>query len=219
MLQGKRVVAVVPAYNQDAVLRELIGAIPRDAVDEVLLIDDGRADTTVLLSREFQARHVVHPELGGQPEPSYAEALGLDADAVVVVRPGHHYDPGFVTTMASLVTAGVYDLVLATRSTGRSFGMAWLSTTTAHPGCVAFSGKVAGTLPVRLMAGQLVFDQPMLMQADAFGFSIGEVACPPPPAVDRSVRNFRRPSLRSACRALWHRACFRLWRWGVWSAE
>ena len=42
MLHGKKVLVVLPAYEAEKTLETTFDAIPRDVVDDILLVDDGR---------------------------------------------------------------------------------------------------------------------------------------------------------------------------------
>jgi glycosyltransferase involved in cell wall biosynthesis len=40
MIQGKKLVVVMPAYNAEKTLRQTFGELPHEYVDEVILVDD-----------------------------------------------------------------------------------------------------------------------------------------------------------------------------------
>src|SRR5262249_16582697 len=95
--------------------------LPRDVVDEILLVDDASRDDTVSIARQLGLRTVVHLQnlgYGGNQKTCYREALALGADIVVMVHPDYQYDPRLVTPMASMIAAGVYDVVLGSRIIG-----------------------------------------------------------------------------------------------------
>ena len=43
MLNGKKIVVVMPSYNAAKTLAKTVADIPRDIVDEILLVDDGNS--------------------------------------------------------------------------------------------------------------------------------------------------------------------------------
>ena len=47
MLNQKKVVVVLPAYNAELTLEKTYREIPKDIVDEVILVDDASSDKTV----------------------------------------------------------------------------------------------------------------------------------------------------------------------------
>jgi glycosyltransferase involved in cell wall biosynthesis len=50
MLNGKKIVVVMPAYNAAKTLRRTYAEIPRDVVDDVILVDDASQDSTVAIA-------------------------------------------------------------------------------------------------------------------------------------------------------------------------
>ena len=62
MYKGKRVVAVLPAYNAAQTLQETYNEIPRDLVDEVILCDDCSNDDTVAVARQLGVDHIISHE-------------------------------------------------------------------------------------------------------------------------------------------------------------
>ena|SRR2546428_8648456 len=239
MLHGKRVVVVLPAYNAQATLRRTVSEIPRDTVDEILLVDDGSSDETVRIARELGLRVFVHERnlgYGANQKTCYTEALRLDVDIVVMLHPDYQYEPGLVTAMAGMIASGVYDVVLGSRILGGSARrggmplykyvanrlltafqnlMLKAKLSEFHTGYRAFSRRVLETLPLRVNSDDFVFDNQVLIQTVALGFSIGEISCPTKYFREASSINFRR-SVRYGLGVLAGSICFRLWRWGVW---
>ena len=102
--RSKRVIVVMPAYNAEKTLERTLDDIPRDWVDEIILVDDGSRDRTVEIARGLGLRVFVHEEnkgYGGNQKTCYREALRLGGDIMVMVHPDHQYDP---TVMPQLIT-------------------------------------------------------------------------------------------------------------------
>jgi len=59
MIEGKKLVIVLPAYNAELTLRKTYAEIPFDIVDEVVLVDDNSSDRTVAVARELGISHVI----------------------------------------------------------------------------------------------------------------------------------------------------------------
>jgi glycosyltransferase involved in cell wall biosynthesis len=119
--RAKKVVVVMPAYNAERTLERTLDDIPRDWVDEILLVDDGSRDGTVDLARKLGLRVFVHPEnrgYGGNQKTCYTEALKLGADIVIMVHPDHQYDPTVIPQLVAPLLAGSCDAVFGSRMLG-----------------------------------------------------------------------------------------------------
>lgn len=236
MLHGKKVVVVLPAYKAERTLERTYRDIPRDVVDEVLLVDDASSDATVAVAHRLGIDTFVHEKnlgYGGNQKTCYTEALRKHADIVVMIHPDYQYDPRLAPAMAALVASGVYDVVIASRILGnraRSGGMPLykyianrcltafqnllLGTKLSefHTGYRAFSREVLETLPLLANSDDFVFDNQMLVQATAHGFSIGEISCPTRYFPEASSINFRR-SVKYGLGVVWSSGAYRLWKW------
>lgn len=216
MLCGKRVVVVMPAYNAERTLEQTVAEVPREYVDQIVLVDDGSRDGTVARALALGLHTVVHPKnrgYGSNQKSCYREALRLGAEIVVMVHPDYQYSPRLVVALAGMIASGHYDCVLGSRILGgraRSGGMplykyvanrlltlvqnlclkAKLSE--YHSGFRAFSADLLRTLPLEENSDDFVFDNEMLAQTLWFGFSIGEASCPTRYMEEASSISFRR---------------------------
>ena len=121
MLNGKKVVVVMPAYNAARTLRRTYDEIPKDIVDDIILTDDNSSDDTVAIAKSLNLRLFVHSDnkaYGANQKTCYAEALRLGADVVVMLHPDYQYPPKLITPMAGLITSGIFDVVLGSRILG-----------------------------------------------------------------------------------------------------
>jgi glycosyltransferase involved in cell wall biosynthesis len=216
MILGKRLVVVLPAYNAERTLEQTVSDLPKDQVDEILLVDDASHDNTVALARSLGLATLVHHTnlgYGGNQKTCYAEALARGADIVVMLHPDYQYEPRLVPAMASLIAADVYDVVLGSRIIGNGAlrgGMPrykYISNrlltvvqnvllseklSEYHTGYRAFSRQVLETLPLEANSNDFVFDNQILAQVFFFGFRVGEVSCPTRYEPESSSINFSR---------------------------
>ncbi len=237
MMHGKKVVVVMPAYNAAATLERTYADVPKDIVDEVILVDDCSRDNTIEHAQRLGLRCFRHERnwgYGRNQKTCYAEALKTGADVVIMVHPDYQYTPKIIPAMANLVTSGEYDAVIASRILGGTAlrgGMPlykyvsnrFLTLTQNlllsaklseyHTGYRAFSRKVLETLPLWENSDDFVFDNQMLAQTIYFGFSIGEVSCPTKYFEEASSINFRR-SCTYGIGVLQTSVQFRLQKWG-----
>jgi len=103
----------MPAYHAGRTLELTVNEIPRDVVDDVLLIDDASQDGTVDVARRLGLTTFVHPRnlgYGANHKTCYKEALGLGAHIVVMLHPDYQYSPRPGGAMAHMVASGHYDV-------------------------------------------------------------------------------------------------------------
>jgi glycosyltransferase involved in cell wall biosynthesis len=215
MINGNRVVVVMPAFNASRTLEKTVRELP-EIVDATILVDDRSTDETVLIAEKLGLHTFVHDKnygYGRNQQTCYREALALGADIVVMVHPDYQYTPLLVGAMASMIAYGVYDAVLGSRilaggalKGGMPFYkyvanraltafqnlLTGAKLSEYHTGFRAFSKEVLLSLPLLQNSDDFVFDNQMLAQCICFGFGIGEVSCPTKYFEEASSINFRR---------------------------
>ena len=122
MLNNKKIVVVMPAYNAATTLEKTYREIPHDIVDDIIVVDDKSYDNTSEVARELGIAYVItHEEnkgYGGNQKSCYRAALDLDADVVIMLHPDYQYTPKLCTSMASLLSQGMFDCALGSRILG-----------------------------------------------------------------------------------------------------
>ncbi len=216
MLNGKKIVVVMPAYNAEKTLQRTYDALPHEIVDHVILVDDNSRDATVALARSLKITtfmHKVNFGYGRNQKTCYREALALGADILVMVHADYQYSPELVTSMAGMLAYDVYDVALGSRILGvgaRKGGMPlykYISNrfltlfenillnyklSVYHTGYRAFTRGVLERLPLDRNSDDFSFDNEMLAQAIYFGFRLGEISCPTKYFKEASSINFSR---------------------------
>ena len=216
MLNGKKIIVILPAYNAAKTLETTWKEIPFDFVDDVVLVDDASRDNTVEEAERLGIKTIVHVAnrgYGGNQKTCYKAALELGADIVVMLHPDYQYTPRLITAMAAMIAWEEFDAVLASRILGRGAlkgGMPLYKYVSNrfltlaenlllgqklseyHTGYRAFSREVLERLPLEHNSDDFVFDNQMLAQIAWFGFRIGEVSCPTRYFPEASSINFSR---------------------------
>jgi glycosyltransferase involved in cell wall biosynthesis len=216
MLNGKKIVVVMPSYNAAKTLAKTVAEIPRDIVDEILLVDDASSDRTVELANDLGLTVYLHEQnygYGRNQKTCYAEALSHGADIVIMVHPDYQYSPQLIVPMAGMVAYGEYDAVIGSRILGKGAlegGMPLYKyvanrfltlsqnlllnykLSEYHTGFRAFSREVLDSLPLHENSDDFVFDNQMLAQIIYFDFRLGEISCPTRYFAEASSINFAR---------------------------
>ncbi len=216
MINSKKLVVIMPAYNAEKTLKKTFDEVPHSIVDEIILVDDGSIDRTADIAKELGINTFVHEEnkgYGANQKTCYQKALDVGADVVVMLHPDYQYNPRLITAMSSLIAEGIYDAVLCSRILGTGAlkgGMPFYKYVSNrfltffenlmirqklseyHTGYRGFSRKVLETLPILENSDDFVFDNQMLLQIFYFGFNVGEISCPTLYEKDSSSINFIR---------------------------
>jgi glycosyltransferase involved in cell wall biosynthesis len=238
-----RVVAVMPAYNAAATLRQTVADIPPGAVDEMILVDDGSRDETVAIARELGLTVIEHERntgYGGNQKTCYRRALDAGADYVVMIHPDYQYDSRVIPAAVEFLRLGICDCVLGSRIRSRKEALdggmpAWkyvanrLLTVVEnvalgqnlgdfHSGFRAYRREVLETIPWERNSDDFVFDSQFLAQAVHFGFKLGDVPVPVRYFQEASSINFVR-SVRYGLSTLGVVAAFWLHRLRLWRSK
>ncbi|MCA6484903.1 MAG: glycosyltransferase, partial [Chitinophagaceae bacterium] len=63
MINGKKVIVVMPAYHAEKTLEQTYREIPMDIVDDIILVNDASKDNTVQEAERLGIRHIItHPQ-------------------------------------------------------------------------------------------------------------------------------------------------------------
>ena len=241
MIQGKKVVVVLPAYNAALTLEQTYREIPFDLVDEVVLVDDAGGDNTLEVGAKLGIKHLIQHEkncgYGGNQKTCYRKALDLGADIVIMLHPDYQYTPKLIPAMAHLVATGIYPVVLGSRILGKGAiegGMPWVKyvanriltlaqnllidqkLSEYHTGYRAFSREVLEQIAWERNSDNFLFDNQIMAQIVSKNIKIGEISCPTkyfPEASSIGLKNSAVYGL--GCLGVSVR--YRLHQWGIWS--
>lgn len=242
MLNGKRVVVVLPAYNAETTLRRTISEVDRSIVDELILVDDCSRDGTIREAKALGLTVIEHDQnlgYGGNQKTCYRTALAHGADIVVMLHPDYQYTPALVTAMAAMIAYNTYDFVMGSRILGRGalYGgmplykyianrvltfienlLLGIKLSEYHSGFRAFSRNVLESLNLDANSDDFVFDNQMIAQAVSANFRIAEISCPTRYESDSSSINFPR-SVTYGIGVLKTATQFRMYKWGFTQEE
>jgi len=239
MIQGRKIVVVMPAYNAELTLRQTYDEIPFDIVDDVIVTDDFSRDRTVDVAREIGIKHVIRHDknkgYGGNQKTCYDKALELGADIVIMLHPDYQYTPKLIQSMAYLIANDVYPVVLGSRILGKGAlkgGMPLIKYVSNriltftqnilmnqklseyHTGYRAFSAEVLKNVDYEIDSDDFVFDNQMLAQVCFKGYEIAEITCPTKYFQEASSINLKR-SFIYGLGVLKTSFAYRFHKWGL----
>jgi len=217
MHKGKKIVVVMPAYNAEKTLQMTYAEIPFDIVDDVILVDDFSRDQTVKAAAGLGIKHIISHDrnkgYGGNQKSCYDHALALGADIVIMLHPDYQYTPKLIPAMVSIITEGLYPVVIGSRILGRGAKKGGMPVykyyfnriltliqnilmhqklSEYHTGYRAFSKEVLARINYHANSDDFVFDNQMMAQIFYQGFEVAEVTCPTKYFAEGSSINFQR---------------------------
>lgn len=239
MINNKKIIVVLPAYNAAKTLEITYQEIDFNIVDEVILVDDKSKDETIKEARRLGITQIVSHEVnkgyGGNQKSCYNKALELGADIVIMLHPDYQYTPKLIPSMAHLIANDLYKVVLGSRILGKGAlagGMPWYKyvanrlltlfqnimmnakLSEYHTGYRAFSREVLETVNYNANSDNFVFDNQMLAQIWYAGFEIAEITCPTKYFDDASSINMKNSSIYGMG-VLKTSTQFRIQKWGL----
>ncbi|PID94068.1 MAG: glycosyl transferase family 2 [Bacteroidetes bacterium] len=217
MIDNKKIIVVLPAYNAAKTLEITYREIPFDIVDEVILVDDLSSDNTIETGKRLGIKQIIKHEInkgyGGNQKSCYNKALELEGNIVVMLHPDYQYTPKLLRSMCYLLADGAYQVVIGSRILGRGAlrgGMPiykyianrFLTLTQNilmkqklseyHTGYRAFTDNVLTSINYNENSDDFIFDNQMLAQIFDKGYEIAEITCPTKYFEEASSINLRR---------------------------
>jgi glycosyltransferase involved in cell wall biosynthesis len=239
MINGKKIVVVLPAYNAAKTLEKTYREIDFTVVDDVILVDDASKDNTIEVAKGLGINHILKHNVnwgyGGNQKSCYEFALKIGADIVIMLHPDYQYNPKLIPSMAYLIAHNVFHVVLGSRILGDKAminGMPfykyffnrvltwsqnfiiWEKLSEYHTGYRAFSKEILEKINFRANSDDFIFDNQMLTQIFYLGYEVGEISCPARYFEEASSINFSR-SMKYGLGVLSTSILFRLNKWKI----
>src|SRR5665647_2272015 len=217
MYQHKKVVVVLPAYNAANTIEKTISEIPRDIVDEIVLVDDKSTDNTIEVAKSIGIKHIIqHAEnkgYGGNQKSCYHKALELNADIIIMLHPDYQYTPKLLLAMVSIIGNDLYKVVFASRILGKGalkggmpmykyianrfltlFQNLFMNQKLSeyHTGYRAYHKDVLKKINYSQNSDDFIFDNEMVAQIFYNDFEIAEITCPTKYFEEASSINLKR---------------------------
>ena len=239
MINNKKIIVVLPAFNAEKTLIKTLNEIPFDIVDDVILVDDFSTDKTIEVAKLYGLKNVFKHDsnlgYGANQKTCYQKALELKADIIIMVHPDYQYTPKLIESISYIIANEVYPVVLGSRILGKGAlkgGMPLYKyffnrlltlaqniiinqkLSEYHSGYRAFSSEVLKKINFELNSNDFVFDNQILAQIFMEGFEIGEITCPTKYFDEASSINLKRSAIYGmGCMIVSFE--YRLHKWGI----
>ncbi len=217
MIDNKKIVVVLPAFNAEKTLEKTFDEIPFEIVDEVILVDDKSTDNTIEIAKKIGIKNIIQHQdnigYGGNQKTCYHKALELNAQIIIMLHPDYQYTPKLIHSMCYLIANDVYPVVLGSRILGKGalkggmplykyvanrfltlFQNLLMSQKLSeyHTGYRAFSSEVLKDINFNINSDDFIFDNQLLAQICYKGYEIAEITCPTKYFQDASSINLKR---------------------------
>jgi glycosyltransferase involved in cell wall biosynthesis len=199
IISKMKTVVVLPAYNAAKTLEITVSDIPKDIVDDVILVDDASSDNTVEIAKRLGIKVFTHRYnlgYGGNQKTCYQKALEMGAEIIVMVHPDYQYDPIVIPELIKPIVDGRADAVFGSRMMKggaleggmplwkhnanillTAFENVILGTylTEYHSGFRAYSVKYLKSVNFMANSNHFVFDTEIIVQGVLYNLKIEEV--------------------------------------------
>ena len=118
-----RKLAIIPAYNEEGMVGQVVRGIRRHAPDfDIIVVDDGSTDATFAEASAEDVAVIRHPfnlGIGGAMQSGFKYALAHGYDVAAQVDGDGQHKPGYLNDLAeALRTSGKADMVCGSRFRG-----------------------------------------------------------------------------------------------------
>ena len=113
-----KITVVIPAYNEEGAIGDVVRAVPADGVREVIVVDNASTDDTARIAAAAGARVIPEPRPGYGSACSAGAGAAAEDDVLVFLDGDRSDDPAQLQSIAGPVADDRADLVIGSRITG-----------------------------------------------------------------------------------------------------
>jgi glycosyltransferase involved in cell wall biosynthesis len=111
-----RVALVIPVIDEGATIAGVVRAVPRDAIDEIIVVDGGSRDDTVAAARAAGARVIVEARAGYGAACLVGIAAAADCAVIAFIDGDGSDDPADLRRIIAPILAGEQEFVIGSRA-------------------------------------------------------------------------------------------------------
>lgn len=199
MKKKLKIIVVLPAYNAAKTLQASYKKIPKNYVDEFILVDDASTDNTFKIANTLGItvfKNEINLGYGGNLKVCLTKALEKGADVIIEFHPDNQYDPSSLISFLEKAKQG-YDFALGSRfihpkealerhmplikfiaNRGLTFidqFILGIELSEFHSGFRLYTRKLLKSIPYLQNSNNYLFSFEIIVQAVYFKFRIADV--------------------------------------------
>src|SRR3989338_4828933 len=119
-----KTVALIPAYNAGKTIEQVVKRIPKDAINQIIIVNDGSKDNTadVLsnLKKEYKnLKILIHEKnmgYGAAQKTLYKESLKTNADYIIILHADKQHYPEEIPSLITPLIEKKADVIMGSRT-------------------------------------------------------------------------------------------------------
>lgn len=112
-----KTLVIIPAYNEEKAVKEVIGELKREGFKKIIVVDDGSHDKTYLKAKKhatYSIRHFINRGKGAAVKTGMEAAKKLKPDVIITFDADGQHNPKYLKLMIDKIDKG-YEVVLGYR--------------------------------------------------------------------------------------------------------
>lgn len=120
MYKGHKISVIIPALNEEKSISLVINDLPKDIVDEIIVVDNGSRDKTAIAAEKAGAL-VVKEEIKGYGAACQKGISSAKSSDIIVILDADYSDyPDRISLLLDPITDLDFDMVLGSRTLGNA---------------------------------------------------------------------------------------------------